>query len=96
VFHHASVTHSELDHQLTMDLFSGVHYFLSPSFSSQRIAELSHVLEINGATRAESIDDNALTHFITNSNGFERWQDVTAREEAGQVSVITVSLHIGL
>jgi hypothetical protein len=75
-----------------MDLFSGVHYYLSPSFSSQRTTELSHVLDINGSTRAESIDDKALTHFITNSNGFERWQDVAAREDAGQVSVVTVSM----
>jgi len=92
LFRHAFVTHISLrvKRSTTMHLFDGVYYYISPSFSSQRTSELSHALDINGATHAQSLDDKALTHFITNSNRFERWQDVVTREEAGELSVVTV------
>ncbi|KAG6853738.1 hypothetical protein C0991_001873 [Blastosporella zonata] len=72
-----------------MHLFDGVRYFLSTSLPEGRINELSHVLDQNGATSVNSIDDESLTHFITNSNSFERWQDVAAREEAKKLVVVT-------
>jgi hypothetical protein len=75
-----------------MNLFDDVYYRLASSFSSIRVDELSHILEINGAKLAQSIDDKALTHFITNSNRFEGWQDIAAREEAGEVSLVTVRI----
>jgi hypothetical protein len=77
----------------TMNLFDDVCYHLASSLPPQRTAELSHVLDINGARQAESIDDNTLTHFITNSNRYERWQDVAAREEAGELIVVTVGIN---
>ncbi|KAF8058683.1 hypothetical protein FPV67DRAFT_1523362 [Lyophyllum atratum] len=72
-----------------MHLFEGVRYFLPPSLPEIRVAELSQVLDSNGATPVDSIDDSTLTHFITNSNTFERWQEVVAREEAGSLLVVT-------
>lgn len=76
--------------QTLMHLFDGVHYFLSTSFPESRINELSHVLDSNGASVVESIDDSSLTHFITNSNSFERWQEIATREEEGTLVVVTV------
>lgn len=76
-----------------MNLFEGVYYHLSSSFSFTRSSELSHILDINGAIAAKSIDDRPVTHFITSSNKFERWQDVAALEEAGEISVVTVRIH---
>ena len=75
-----------------MNLFDGVCYRLASSFSSTRIDELSHILDINGAKLAQSIIDPTLTHFITNSNRFERWRDIATREESGEVSVVTVRI----
>ncbi|KAG6916328.1 hypothetical protein DXG01_007310 [Tephrocybe rancida] len=72
-----------------MHLFDGVRYFLSTSLPEERVNELSHVLDSNGAIRINSIDDEGLTHFITNSNSFERWQAVATREEEGKLSVVT-------
>ncbi|GLB37897.1 putative regulator of Ty1 transposition protein 107 BRCT domain containing protein [Lyophyllum shimeji] len=72
-----------------MHLFDGVYYCLSPSLSEKRVNELSHVLDSNGAVRVDSIDDSTLTHFITSTNRFERWQEVVAREEAGTLAVVT-------
>ncbi|KAG6880099.1 hypothetical protein C0992_006373 [Termitomyces sp. T32_za158] len=76
-----------------MHLFDGVHYFLSTSFSEGRTNELSHVLDGNGASIAESIDDSSLTHFITNSNSFERWQEIATREEEGKLVVVTEQMR---
>jgi hypothetical protein len=73
-----------------MDLFSGVHYHLSSSLSSKRQAELTYVLDNNGGSPVDSLDPT-LTHFITNSNLYEGWQDVTTREEAGELAVVTAS-----
>ncbi|KAG6825628.1 hypothetical protein H0H92_003009 [Tricholoma furcatifolium] len=73
-----------------MHLFDGVRYSLSSSLSEERLNELSHVLDSNGAIQAESIDDVTLTHFITNSNTFERWQDIATREDEGKISVVTL------
>ncbi|KAG6829223.1 hypothetical protein H0H87_012209 [Tephrocybe sp. NHM501043] len=72
-----------------MHLFVGVHYFLSTSLPEARVDELSHVLDRNGGIRADSIDDKSLTHLITNSNSFERWQDIATRQEAGKLAIIT-------
>ncbi|KNZ74024.1 BRCT-containing protein 1 [Termitomyces sp. J132] len=72
-----------------MHLFDGVRYSLSTSLSESRINELSHVLDSNGASCVQSIDDAALTHFITNSNSFEGWQEIATREEEGYLVVVT-------
>ncbi|KAF9463519.1 hypothetical protein BDZ94DRAFT_1308637 [Collybia nuda] len=72
-----------------MHLFSGVHYYLSSSLSSQRQAELAHVLDNNGGAQVESISSPALTHLVANTNRYEGWQDVAAREEAGELAVVT-------
>lgn len=74
-----------------MHLFTGVHYYLSSSLSSQRQAELAHVLDNNGGSHINSIASPILTHLITNTNRYEGWQDVAAREEAGELAVVTVN-----
>ncbi|THV02405.1 hypothetical protein K435DRAFT_717243 [Dendrothele bispora CBS 962.96] len=57
-----------------MLLFENVKYHLSESLSSEAVARLAHVLNTNGATRAQSLQD--ATHVITNSNRFEGWQNI--------------------
>jgi hypothetical protein len=103
LFRHASVTTSESvscsgtsskSMSPTTDLFQGVCYHISPSLQHNRISELSHVLDINGAKPAKSIVDSTLTHLITNSNRFEGWQDISGREEAGELSVVTVRINL--
>ncbi|KAG6820065.1 hypothetical protein H0H93_005688 [Arthromyces matolae] len=73
-----------------MHLFASVRYSLSTSLPENRVNELSYVLDNNGATRADSVEDTHLTHFITNTNSFEHWQDIAAREDAGELVIVTL------
>ncbi|KAG5651886.1 hypothetical protein H0H81_007043 [Sphagnurus paluster] len=75
-----------------MHLFDGVRYLLSPSLPEQRALDLSQALENDGAVRVNSLDDPSLTHIITNTNRFERWQDVAEREEAKTLHVVTTRM----
>lgn len=74
---------TDVDLTLTaMPIFDEVLYHLASSFSPQRKAELSNVLEANGAS-PEPL--STATHVITNSNRFEGWQSV-----GDDVAVVTV------
>jgi hypothetical protein len=68
-----------------MMLFLQVKYYLSSSLPLERRNELSHVLDSNGAEKANSLQE--ATHIITKSHRFEGWQDV-----GDHASVVTVSL----
>jgi len=57
-----------------MSLFENVSYFLPETLSPEAVSRLTHVLNTNGATRVQSIQD--ATYIITNTNRFEGWQDV--------------------
>ncbi|TDL19364.1 hypothetical protein BD410DRAFT_792173 [Rickenella mellea] len=55
-------------------LFSDVNYHISSSLGFDQHAELSNILNPNGAVEAKSIPE--ATHIITNSTQFEGWQGV--------------------
>lgn len=58
-----------------MSLFLNVKYHLASSLPPDRQSQISHVLDSNGATVAESVTD--ATHIITDSIKFEGWREVT-------------------
>lgn len=67
-----------------MPAFDGVVYYLSEAFSPSRRANLSHVLQLEGAT-AGPLD--AATHVVTNSAEFQGRYELRA-----DVAVVTVSV----
>lgn len=64
-------------------MFSLVRYHLPTSLPPDRREELTQILTINGAVKANGISD--ATYIITNSDRFEGYQDVDEN-----VSIVTV------
>lgn len=52
-------------------IFESVKYYLASCLAASRQLELATVLDRNGASQVESIEDNSLTHVITNSPHFD-------------------------
>ncbi|KAF9499450.1 hypothetical protein BDN71DRAFT_1442113 [Pleurotus eryngii] len=52
-------------------IFESVKYYLASCLPAPRQLELATVLDRNGASQVESIEDNSLTHVITNSPHFD-------------------------
>lgn len=52
-------------------IFESVKYYLAACLPASRQLELATVLDRNGASQVESIEDNSLTHVITNSPHFD-------------------------
>ena len=63
--------------------FASFIYHISPSFSSQRIEELKHVLDRNGASEVEKGEGwlKEVNLVVSNSMRFEGWEEVKERNE---------------
>jgi len=63
------------------NIFSGVRFTLSSSFSQARAAEIRHILEINGGVYTEEgLKDPKLTAVVSNTNRFEGWELLSEKE----------------
>jgi hypothetical protein len=58
----------------TMPVFDEVSFVVSPSLPLHSQRDISHLLLVNGAAIAASI--NEATHIISNTNRFEGWQNI--------------------
>jgi hypothetical protein len=63
--------------------FATFKYHISPSFPPQRIEELKHVLDRNGASEVANGEDwlKEVNLIVSNSMRFEGWEEVKERNE---------------
>ncbi|TFK35317.1 hypothetical protein BDQ12DRAFT_714751 [Crucibulum laeve] len=59
--------------------FAGVRYHLASCLSISRVNNLRHALNANGSTEAAGLEDETLTHVVTDSHRFEGWEVVEER-----------------
>lgn len=68
-------------------LFGSTHYFIASSIVPDRVEELRHVLDTNGAHFIESgLKDPKLNTVISNSSRFEGWEELSGKDS---VHVVT-------
>ena len=72
--------------------FTSFKYHISPSFPSDRIEELKHVLDHNGASEVGNGEGwlKVVNLVVSNSMRFEGWEEIKERNEKRKLGDQTV------